>query len=205
MHITTDEANQIVAFIHPVYAAHLAKYDFGKYPAADYLRFKASYSGRTNPNNEINASLVWKWGHAGKSNFPSSQKALIRSIEMLWPTFVHSNAGVASPDTFTWWKVALPSTSYITAAYITHLVHHREPLPIIDQHNFRAMNQLLARVRTTHTIKKKPSVWQDILNLKVFMMELLKHMPGMSFEELDRFLMMYGRSIKQRKPRKGKP
>lgn len=204
MSITGNEAKQIAELISPIFNQHLAKYSFTKYPAVDYARFKEAYSKLSIPNKEIHGSLVWKWGHVGKDNFPPQQKELIKKIEKLWPEYVESKDRATAKDTFIWWKAKLPITSYITVAYITHLVHHRDPLPIIDQHNFRAMNHFIKQVKSAHKANKTPSSWDDVSRLKSFMAGVLEHLPGKNFDELDRFLMMYGRSIKQRKPKKQK-
>jgi hypothetical protein len=204
MSITTTEAQKVAKTIDPVFDQHLEKYNFDKYPAADYCRYKTSYSSFSNPNTDIHDSLILKWGHIGKKNFPQHQKQLIKDVEKLWPEFLSFEKRNASADTFQWWRKKLPKTSYITVAYITHLVHHGEPLPIIDQHNFRAMNHLLGSIRSDYTIKKKPSTWDDIAELKLFMVAVLQCLPKRNFGELDRFLMMYGKSIKPRKPRKSR-
>lgn len=109
----------------------LNEYDFGKYPADDYQRFKLSFSSLKNENSDINDALIWKWGHWGKENFPQRHKDLISEIEMLWPEFIESGKSSTSADTYNWWYAELGSqTRYITVAYITHLIHYDEPLPI---------------------------------------------------------------------------
>jgi hypothetical protein len=60
------------------------------------------------------------------------------------------------------------------------------------------MNSLLRDVKTTHSGKKKPSTWQDIVELGTFMTEVSKALGNKSFEELDRFLMMYGKHVVER-------
>lgn len=203
MQLTEYEAQQIAANIGPVFDQYLNQYDFRKYPPTDYARFKVVYATRDAINNEIRGSLVWKWGHVGKANFPLSQQTLISKIEALWLAYVVEGKEFQAEFTFNWWSAVLPDTAYITAAYVTHLVHHADPLPIIDQHNFRAMNDLIKAVRPDHKGKMLPRNWTDISDLQAFMSAILKYLPkDLSFGDLDRFLMMYGRSIKVRKPRK---
>ena len=195
MPITPTEANQIAARIAPMFERVLGEYDFAKYPAADYARFKASFSALNPTDAEIEGAMVWKWGHWGKPDFPQNHKNLIGEIQRLWPQFVASGFSDVSSRTFEWWRDSFNrQTTYITVAYITHLVHHGEPLPIIDQHNFRAMNSLIRCLRPGNRPKKKPSTWNDIKSLKSFMVEVKAAMPNRSFSELDRFLMMYGRN-----------
>ncbi|MCY1310284.1 hypothetical protein D9M70_604600 [compost metagenome] len=69
-------------------------------------------------------------------------------------------------------------------------------MPIIDQHNFRAMNHL----RRVSSAKKKPSNWCDIVRLKHFLREASERFQRPE-AEFDKYLMMYGRALKPRKVR----
>lgn len=130
-----------------------------------------------------------------QTEFPATSSLLISEIQALWDDFAESDAKRQPYDTFAWWQGSLGRpTTYITAAFITHLVHHKRPLPIIDQHNYRAMNALIASVRPGYSHKKKPSTWNDIESLKSFMSALCERLPEIGFGDLDRFLMMYGRN-----------
>jgi hypothetical protein len=162
MKLTSVEADAIAKIIDPIFFRHESSYSFKKYPAEDYARYKSVYSKTPIKNDEIQASLVWKWGHFGKNNFPLKQKELIQKIKDLWADYVRSKNCGNAKCSFQWWSSKLPSTAYITAAYVTHLVHHSDPLPIIDQHNFRAMNRLVKAVRAKHEATKVPRSWQDI-------------------------------------------
>lgn len=199
MPITQTEANQIATRIQPIFNQVLNEYDFGKYPAADYQRFKITFSLLATPNPDIQDSLIWKWGHWRKPNFPQHHRDLIAEVQMLWPQFIVSGYGNTSARTFEWWSTQLANrTRYITVAFITHLVHNSEPLPIIDQHNFRAMNAFIGCLHPERKAKKKPSSWNDIVSLKSFMLLVCNSIPNCTFGELDRFLMMYGRNYAAR-------
>jgi hypothetical protein len=195
MAITRAEANQIAESIAPIFQQVLDEYDFKKYPAADYSRLKISFSALTASHADIKDALVWKWGHWGKSNYPQHHRDLIAEVQDLWPSFVTSGFSNTSARTFEWWHSHIDrKTAYITVAFITHLVHHNEPLPIIDQHNFRAMNSLVGCLRRGNKPKRKPSNWNDIEILKSFMTQVTGALSGRHFSEVDRFLMMYGRN-----------
>lgn len=195
MPITITEADQIVRKISPILPAVVKEYDFGKYPADEYHVLKDQFAAIVAPCESIEKALVWKWGHWDKPNFPQHHRLLISEIQELWNDFAESNAKSQPYDTFAWWQGRLGRpTTYITAAFITHLVHHERPLPIIDQHNYRGMNALIASVRPGYSHKKKPSNWNDIESLKSFMVLLCERLPEISFGDLDRFLMMYGRN-----------
>lgn len=197
MLLDQNEIEQIIVLINGRFNQVLAEYDYGKYPAADYQDFKRGFSEFTADDKLIRNALRWKWGHWAKTNYPETHKELIAEVSKNWKKFVTlPDIYSSAQNTFDWWREALRrDTRYITVAYITHLVHHRKLLPIIDQHNFRAMNSLVSEVRPTHRSKKKPSNWNDIQDLKQFMDVLLPELRGgPSFGDLDRFLMMYGRN-----------
>lgn len=196
MPLTQQESQQIVDKINPIFTEVLDEYDFVKYPAAQYVRFKQEFSTMQSTGGDIADALLWKWGHWGKRNYPQNHKNLINEVQEFWPQFLASNQHLTSRQTFDWWRTQLArNTTFISIAYITHLIHHAEPLPIIDQHNYRAMNTFLLSVRPAHRGNKKPSQWVHIIELKDFMMGILPLLDGRSFDELDRFLMMYGKNV----------
>lgn len=200
--VNKTEANKISSIIGKPYSRILAEYDFKKYPIDEYEHHKDVFSSLRATSLEISNAMIWKWGHWGKNNYPESHRALISEIQSLWPQFVESEHTDTPKATFDWWKAKFArKTTYITTAYITHLIHHEKQLPIIDQHNFRAMNWLMRQVRANYLHKQKPSNWVDVYNLKEFMTEVLDSMNSKNIGELDRFLMMYGRShIVRKKP-----
>jgi hypothetical protein len=174
--------------------AYYQKYDFKKYSAEDYQKFKNDFSKLNTKNNSIEDALKWKWGHANKLNYPKKQQELVDEIKLYWSSFVQEQPQ-SSEETFEYWKKNLQkNTRYITVAYITHLVHYNE-IPIIDQHNFRAMNHLILKRYPNYTFKKKPTNWNDLINLKIFIDEISKR-TNKSKEDLDKYLMMFGKSIK---------
>ncbi|HBP5040549.1 TPA: hypothetical protein NJH56_001712 [Pseudomonas aeruginosa] len=189
---------RIIDEVKATYTSHLELYSFKKYPALDYERFKATFSALAE-EVDLLVALLWKWGHWGKDSYPSKQKALIGEIERLWPAFrgwALSAGDQFTPETtFQWWDKRLGRLRYITSAYLTHLIHPLQ-VPIIDQHNFRAMNHLLR----TPSAKKKPSNWGDIVRLKHFLREASERFQRPE-TEFDKYLMMYGRALKPRRVR----
>ena len=77
-------------------------------------------------------------------------------------------------------------------------------MPIVDQHNFRAVNSLIRQVRPDSQRKAMPSRYGDLETVAMFMAAVLKAwrqtMPvsAPSSRRLDKFLMMYGKAIKRR-------
>ena len=84
------------------------------------------------------------------------------------------------------------------------LLHLLRPLsvPIVDQHNFRAVNSLIRQVRPSWQSKTMPTRYRDLETVAMFMAAVLKgwrqSMPASapSSHRLDKFLMMYGKALK---------
>ena len=206
--INQTEAQQIAGFILLCFKQVSQKYDFEKYPKCEYDRFKLKFSALNPANQDIHDALVWKYGHwgkqKGKKKIPPAHSNVISEVQGLWPQFIKTGNHHSPHDTFKWWKnkIKRPKNRYITitVAFITHLIHHNweipnSAIPIIDRHNFRAMNTLIAMVRKNHSYKINPSSWEDILDLKNFMCALLPHLNNVDVSALDRFLMMWGKSV----------
>ena len=169
--INQTEAQQIARFIFSCFNQVSQQYDFKKYPKWVYDRCKLKFSALNPANQDIHDALVWKYGHwgkRGKQKFPEAHRKLIREVQELWPQFIKTGHYDSPHATFQWWQSKWPKKRYITIAFITHLIHHKLAIPIIDQHNFRAMNTLIAMVRKNHSYEEKPSSWQDISDLKDF-------------------------------------
>jgi len=190
--------NNLSEFLHHHFDYYYKKYSFSKYPSEIYLESIKSFSMLNKENDYVDLALRWKWGHSvDKINIPESHIKLIEEVKSKWVDFISSGSYNSSFDTFTWWSKRLAKNTYkryITVSFITHLIHHHE-IPIIDQHNFRAMNYLENNF-TLENSKKSPSNWEDILKLKVFINNLKASFPNRSKEDIDKFLMMFGKSLK---------
>lgn len=183
-----------------VFDCYLNQYDSKKYPLEIYKNAKRSFSSKKPDNTEIANALNWKYGNLGKSNFPKSHELLIREVEKAWKYFADSKAKVSPISTFEWWKERLSNGKtgrFVTIAFITHLVHHSKGVPIIDQHNFRAMNYFTNNSTLNPSSKKSPSNWEDVENLKEFISEISKGL-NRKHDEIDKFLMMFGKELKKK-------
>jgi len=195
--ISDKQYSDISVFINEHFKEYYAKYDFKKYSVDQYREFQESFFNLKVPNQNIENALKWKWGHTGKTNYPQTHKEIVKEVEDNWNQFVR--AKYTNPkDTFDYWKnIFNRNTTFITTAYITHLVHHVH-IPIIDQHNYRAYNTLMkCFVDNNHKFKSKPSSWDDILQLKEFI-NRISNMTKIDIEKLDKFLMMYGKFLKDK-------
>lgn len=193
MNLTSQESRAIADLISTDFYDIQARYNFIKYPSEDYAQYKIDFSSLEPTIQSIPQALLWKWGKLNYPNYPQNHRNLIQETVRHWQNFVRAPERLGAESTFEWWQRSFGrTTTYITAAYITHLVHEIEA-PIIDQHNFRAINYLTSKVRPSHTGNKKPSKWAHIAQLKNFTSDILNHLPGNTTAEFDRFLMMYGR------------
>jgi len=192
--INQTDYKYIVHRIKKDFSLYYNKYDFSKYSKDDYEIFKNDFSSLNIENKSIEKALKWKWGHARKNNFPSAQKNLIKEVESHWKDFALKK--FTNPkNTFEYWKnIFNRNTTYITTVYLTHLVHYSE-IPIIDQHNYRAMNYFIKLIDNNYIAKKKPSNWNDLMNFKKFIDEISVQ-TGIDKEKIDKYLMMYGKNIK---------
>jgi hypothetical protein len=190
---------KITNYINQHFEYFLNQYDISKYPPSIYNTAKDKFASLCPDEKIITNALLWKWGHLGKDNFPDKQRQLIRKVINLWPYFITSIDTSDPQTTFFWWSRNLKEGNlkrYITVTFITHLVHHQK-IPIIDQHNFRALNYFSNNLIFSDSFKKNPSNWDDVIKLKQFMDNILTRLSNNNPEDLDKFLMMFGKSLKK--------
>ena len=199
LRLTEDESTQLVLRVAGLFQTHLNGFSAGKYPDLDYVGFlKAFAAPSTVDAASLRNALLWKYGHWNKSNYPERHDQLIARVVELWADLVATLPATPSAVfTFLHMKSGVP---YVSAAFLTHLLFPLD-IPIIDQHNFRAMNQLLKAVRPGWTHRRLPSSYHDLLDLNAFLREILTQWSSTSdvppsTRELDKFLMAYGKSIK---------
>ena len=189
-----------IQFINLHFDFFVNQYDENKYPPQIYHTAKKRFSSFTADEETIKLALEWKWGHVGKPNYPNNYKLLMKEIIAEWGSFIDSNHDKKSPDkTSEWWCTKFgkrKSTKFITIAFIFHLIHNEE-IPIIDQHNYRALNFFTNNLSLSSTFKKRPSNWNDIIILKEFTDKISHHINNKNPQDFDKFLMMFGKSIKK--------
>jgi hypothetical protein len=120
----------------------------------------------------LREALLWKYGHLGKRVIPGAHERLISQVQSSWRATV-----AVVPETPDEAFIALDRTfggkkRFITVAFLVHLLHPREA-PIIDQHNFRAVNALMAGVRPGWHSRRKPSRYADLTLVAAFMEAVL--------------------------------
>lgn len=189
-----------IQFINQHFDFFVEQYNEKKYPPNIYETVRKNFSNFTADAETIKLALELKWGHINKNNYPKTHKQLITEIINEWDNFIESNADKKSPvENYDWWCTKFgkrKSTRFITIAFIIHLVHNEE-IPIIDQHNYRALNFFTNNLSLPSSFKKRPTNWTDIIKLKEFTDTILPHLNNKNPQDFDKYLMMYGKSIKK--------
>lgn len=197
-----SEAHAIVEAIRPSFAFYRDQFNAKKFPedVLDRVQIEFSHPAQMSPGT-IRDALLWKFGHHGKQRIPATHDHLIAQLEKGWPAAVSALPATAD-EAFEFLNRTFGSPHrFITIAFLVHLLHPGK-VPIIDQHNFRAVNDLMTQVRRGDWHSKlKPSRYTDLKVVAAFMGAILvswrEHAPNPpSDRELDKFLMMYGKAIK---------
>lgn len=192
--LTSAELTKIIETLEPEFAACVKRYDAGKYPLDAYSALRLAFASPTKPNGgDIRRALEWKYGHWVKANYPKAHREVAVQIKRRWSTFRRSDAETK----FNYWTTSLKG-AYITVTFLIHLLRPRE-FPIVDQHTFRAMNYLLAGVRSGRSAKKKPSTFDDLKTYAEFFRDLqtfwARRDATIDRSKLDRGLMGYGQRL----------
>lgn len=203
LNLSHGELQSIVDSIRPIFNQTVQSYDSRKYPEDVYERLRRAFQSPVNvTTSDIRDALVWKYGHWGNRNYPQSHKDIIAKIQTGWTGFLEHQAFDARGIFDYWAEVLKEHQNFITVTFLTHLLCSDE-IPIIDQHNFRAMNAFIKSVRKGWIGRKKPSRFSDILELKEFMCSVLEHWVSCEYpgapnpRALDKFLMVTGQRLKQ--------
>ena len=204
--LTSAELGGIVARVEPELKRFAELYDEGKYPPGELVRLRQAFARpEAVTEADVEAAVVWKYGHTGKTNYPRQQRAVAAKIATFWPGSPIQR-GQPPREAFDTWRSHLGPTSFITVCFLLHLTNPAD-LPILDQHNFRSVNHHLASVRPGVAAKAKPSRFEDLLMVRDFGVAVTRdwnrHSTSAppSADTLDRYLMMHGKSLKARKRR----
>lgn len=210
--LTSREWSRIVAKIRPDFTDTVAAFETDKYPPDVYEKVGAAFRNPTRVSkDDLRNALLWKFGHLRKTGrIPGAHERLIAELQRRWSRLAFDLP--RSPDlAFAFLEERIGgATRFITVAFLVHLLH-QEQIPIIDQNNFRAVNSFLREVRPSWSGKKKPSKFADVHLVAAFMAGVLaawsrEDGPTVpSPRELDQFLMVYGKSLKQRHSQRFQP
>ncbi len=180
----------------------VARYDERKYPpeVLHGLRRLFSRPELVQPE-DINLALRWKFGHLAKANYPAAHRALAERIGRKWRA--HPIEWNDPPEvTLERWRES-GEDSYITICFLMHLVAP-DVWPILDQHNFRAVRHLLSDAGLDLAPKQAPSNAEDLRLVRDFSVGVrlvwraATGQPAPTESEVDRYLMMFGKDLKDR-------
>jgi hypothetical protein len=204
MGIIQSDWRRIVGKIRPIFKETAQRFDEAKFPPDVYQKVLAAFEEPALVSaGTLREALLWKYGHLRKrGRIPGAHESLIRQVQQAWPrlarnlprdpqqAFAVIAGGVGGP------------TRFITVAFLVHL-SSQDRVPIIDQHNFRAVNSFVRDVRPPTRVKKKPSTWSDIALVSGFMDAVLAEWARQdqastpTRRRLDQFLMRYGKDLKE--------
>ena len=201
--LTDSETETVIRDVAAEFQRFVDRYDERKYPPAELDRLRVAFRRpETLTAADIEAALVWKYGHTGKTNYPDHQRRLAARIAKLWPIHAMSSDEDAAAALQRWQRLLGP-TSFITVCFLLHLASP-ETLPILDQHNFRSVNFHLTKADGRPARREKPGRFADLILVRDFI-ELVRSnwsrwadQPTPSVTQIDRYLMMHGKSLKIR-------
>ena len=200
------EATAIVQGVIPHFEHFADQYDTKKYwPEVYETVLQAFEAPAVVPPKMLRNALLWKYGHLGKPAIPAHHERLIKQIQEGWRTTLTMLPAQPEPAFAILNEEFGNKNRFITVAFLLHLLFPRE-VPIIDQHNFRAVNGLMSDVRAGWRSKKKPSRYSDIQLVAGFTHVVLavwrRVAPASvpSERDFDKFLMMYGKARKKLPP-----
>ncbi len=200
-----ETKRDLVELVASEFPTYIDRYNEKTYPSHILINLRTQFA---NPNSvtaeTITEALRWKYGRLGvpkfPRNLPRNLQGTINNTVGLWKNYVDAGAATEKSG-FDWWASHLPRTSFISYSFIIHL-RTPQKTPIIDQHNFRAVQHCLERVGLAVKTIKRPHRWEHIVLVRDFMLLVLDQwknlgggIPKPSTDELDRFLMMYGKAI----------
>jgi hypothetical protein len=202
-------AARVVELIRPDFVNYVTRYSESKYPPSVHERLMDAFVAPQHvTDHDIRLAVLWKFGHLKKQQIPSRHEALILELQRRWPDLISQEIFTGSTEAVfdnLQREVGGPHR-YITITFLLHLLRPNE-VPIIDQHNFRAMNYFVNVVRQTHAAlpsKSRPTNYADLATLSDFVGSLLSCWRKIdpttlpSEQMLDRFLMMFGKALKAR-------
>lgn len=202
LNLSDHDKQVIVDAIRLDFTTRVQRYDSHKYPEAAYEKLRITFrSPKSVVADDIKDALVWKYGHWHKSGYPKKHSVLIGKIQSEWPNFSASQITDAR-QIFDYWMDKLKGYQrFMTVAFLIHLLRS-DQIPIIDQHNYRAMNHFLIRVRGNQRRRERPSRFDDMLELNEFIRSVQEHWRKCGYpsppdeRSIDKYLMVLGQELK---------
>jgi hypothetical protein len=201
LELSDSQIETVIRQISTDFQSFVELYDERKYPPEILEQLHRAFRGPgTIERAHVEAALMWKYGHSGKSNYPERQRKLATRIATLWKSnAIRSDEPVEAA--ISRWQQILGSTSFITVCFLLHLCRP-DDVPILDQHNFRSVNFHLAHAAGGLASRATPRRVEDLLLVKDFIVVVRANWstwlarPAPSIASIDRYLMMHGKWLK---------
>lgn len=201
--LTRNEFAHIVRKIRPIFDEVAGRFDEDKYPPQVNKQALAAFGRPQQVSPEVlRSALLWKYGHLRKKGkIPPVHQKLIAEFQSAWPRVVGSLPAVPEQAFMEVDSLCGGRTRFITVAFLIHLLFPKQ-VPIIDQHNFRAVNALFHDLRPMWLGRSQPSKWSDVVLVGTFVEAVLSAWRDQApasvptRHKLDQFLMMYGKALK---------
>ena len=196
------EAQAIVQEIMPQFERRVSQYDAKKYPPNVYEEVRQAFQVPATVSLEtLRTTLLWKYGKLGRRGYPKKYEKLTQELHKDWLETFTKFPAEPSLAFERLDKRFGPKKRFITLAFLLHLCFPRQ-IPIIDQHNFRAVNSFMSDVRSGWRTKEKPSRYLDIACFAGFTKAVLAAWSRTEAtvptdRKFDQFLMMYGKNLKK--------
>ena len=193
---------EVVEAIRVFFEPISAKYDERKYDPVTLEQLKTRFAKPRNVRAaDLENAVRWKYGKLRQRALPQAHQQMIAAVQEAWPSFVATNPGTAE-EAFEFWDNALSATSFITKSFMAHL-SFPALLPIIDQHNWRAVRYFAGRYGDQAPLSKVPRSLDHIMVVGWFMAGVrvqweADHPPAPTMQALDRYLMMFGKHVAPR-------
>jgi hypothetical protein len=196
--LTKTQENKISKKIDWFYGEIIDKYDESKYDEEEYARLKRVFSDPFDVDYyDLKHALMWKYGKSTEKSFNKNKSHLgtVRTLNNNWKAFASQKLR-AGESQFNFLMSKAKSTQYISIAFICHLLSPGK-VPIIDQHNYRALRYFLMDSGYKKTMKGSASNWEDIVLLKDFINRFTRG-KNRSKRDFDKYLMMFGKHVAPR-------
>lgn len=201
LELTNSETGAVLRGVAAEFRHFVNMYDERKYPPAELDRLRIAFSRpETVTAAEIEAALIWKYGHTGKTNYPKRQRELGIRISGFWGAHA-IRPGEDPAAVLGRWQQLVGPTSFVTLCFLLHLANSGT-LPILDQHNFRSVNFHLLQATGRPAQRSRLGRLEDLILVRNFI-ELVSGnwnartgSSTPSSAESDRYLMMHGKWLK---------
>jgi hypothetical protein len=173
------------------------KYEAKKYNEDTYNDLRVRF---TTPKalemEDIEDALAWKYGKKDRAILHKNprHRPIIKDLTRIWPQYLSKEPGSAK-STYEYFHRELGESRFISVSFLSHLLFPSE-VPIVDQHNLRALRYFLGIGGVENSIKRvdKKNGWKEIQTLRDFIV-LFATKNSRTERDFDKYLMMFGKHV----------